>query len=479
MSPEPSTLEAAPTVDVVMCAYNYGRYVGRALQSALDQDYPADRLRVIVIDDGSTDDTAAIVRAIAARHPGRVKLISQANGGLRAAINRAFDEAEAELVALLDADDVWLREKTRLQAQALAADPALGMVFCDMTVVDGDEQVVRPSQVGNIGEFRSEKALARLLCQNVVTQSSIVMRRELVRPLPEGITYSDWWLALCAAERTGVRYLPEKLALYREHGANLTSGVSGAAEVRERRKEIRFHLWTLRHLQLEPLSAGELRQVWQAIELKAQAAVRANGSCLVELVGRDETDPSEAERLRELGAAATSEGDLSNAAIALTRALAWDPLSPAGRPALDAILAAAEAAAAEPHPLREAQGFVVLASAEDLLADDVLLTQWAQDMAGTAATLAIDATRLSTESAGAALQALVSRCGLDTRDDLELLAVVGEHSSAQLFRMRGRADAHYGAPAGALSTGPGPAFTPATLGELSALARQQAPQSAH
>ena len=133
---------------------------------------------------------------------------------------------------------------------ALVADPALGMVFCDMRVVDEREQLVRPSQVGAIGEF-PRRAFARLLCQNVATQSSILVRRELVRPIPAEIPYSDWWFALRAAEHAEVLYIPEQLALYREHGANLTSGVSGAAGVREHRKEITFQLWALRNLDLE------------------------------------------------------------------------------------------------------------------------------------------------------------------------------------------------------------------------------------
>ena len=61
-----------PTVSALMAAYNYEQYVGRAIESALAQDYPPELLEIIVIDDGSTDSTAEIVRGLAAAHPGRV-----------------------------------------------------------------------------------------------------------------------------------------------------------------------------------------------------------------------------------------------------------------------------------------------------------------------------------------------------------------------------------------------------------------------
>src|SRR4051794_23053204 len=94
-----------PLVSALMAAYNAEPFIAQALNSALSQEWPAERLEVIVVDDGSTDGTAALVEEIAARHPGRVRLIRQANGGACAAVNTAFHAAHGELLALLDADD--------------------------------------------------------------------------------------------------------------------------------------------------------------------------------------------------------------------------------------------------------------------------------------------------------------------------------------------------------------------------------------
>ena len=315
-----------PTVSVLMPAYNYGRYVGQAIQSALNQDYPEELLRLVVVDDGSSDDTAAVVRGLAGANPDRIDFIQQENSGPSAAINTALAAATGELVAVLDADDVWLPQKTRRQVEALVADPALGMVFCDMRVVDEHEQLVRPSQVGAIGAF-PRSAFARLLCQNVATQSSILVRRDLVWPIPAEIPYSDWWFALRAAEHAEVLYIPEPLALYREHGANLTSGVSGAAGVREHRKEIRFQLWALRNLDLDSLGRQDVGLVWAGLEEHARRAMVAAESFFVELADISEDDRLRAAELALVAEAARTAGDLQQEAVQLLRSLGHDPFA--------------------------------------------------------------------------------------------------------------------------------------------------------
>jgi glycosyltransferase involved in cell wall biosynthesis len=310
-----------------MPAYNYGRYVGRAIESVLEQEYPPERLRLIVVDDGSTDDTGEVAARLAEAHPERVLLIRQPNAGPSAAINRALGEATAELIAVLDADDIWLPAKTRRQAQRLADDPLLGLVFCDMRVVDADERLVRPSQVGAIGAF-PRRALATLLFQNVITQSSLMIRRELARQLPAEIPYSDWWFGLCAAQSHELEYLPEPLALYREHGANLTSGVSGASGVREHRKEIAFQTWALRHLELGMLSAEEIKVVWAGVERHAGQALGSAGTHFVELLEVTAEDREQARRFAAEAEAAQAAGDRHGACALSLRAVGWDPYDP-------------------------------------------------------------------------------------------------------------------------------------------------------
>jgi hypothetical protein len=460
-----------PTVSALMGAYNYEQYVGRAIESALTQEYPPELLEVVVIDDGSTDSTAEIVRELARRNPGRVRLISQRNAGATAATNRALAEATGELLCLLDADDVWLPDKTRRQVELLQSRPALGLVFCDMRVVDGKERTVRPSHAGRLGEI-PERAFARVLHSNVATQSSIMIRsslREYFDPIPSAIPYADWWLVLRAAQHAEIDYVREPLALYRIHGSNLTGQVTGAAKVREHRKEIAFQLWALRHVELDTLTAPEMAFVWSGVEAHARQVIEAAGTYFASPVevGADEVARAdallaEADRLLE-------SGDLVGETRATLQALAWDPFRLTARKRLSESIARANAAELLPHPLHAARPFVLLADAEDLLADDRLLTAYAEELGGCAeVTLAIDASRLPVKEVGEALHALVDRCGLSDRHDIDLVAVTGPLDPPQRHRMLKGSRARYLSEAG--DANGLPVYTPSSLPELRATA---------
>jgi glycosyltransferase involved in cell wall biosynthesis len=103
-------------------AYNAAPYLGEAIESALSQDY--EPIELIVVDDGSTDETAAVARSFA-----QAKVIQQENGGNGAARNLAVENASGELYAFLDADDRFTPGKLSRQKAALDADPDLDMVF--------------------------------------------------------------------------------------------------------------------------------------------------------------------------------------------------------------------------------------------------------------------------------------------------------------------------------------------------------------
>ncbi|MBI3160119.1 MAG: glycosyltransferase family 2 protein [Chloroflexi bacterium] len=112
-----------PLISVVMPAFNAAAFIGDAIQSALAQTYL--RLEVIVVDDGSTDGTAQIVRDFAER----VALIQKSHQGIAKTRNAAIAAAGGEMLAFLDADDLWLPEKLERQTSYLFSNPQLDMVF--------------------------------------------------------------------------------------------------------------------------------------------------------------------------------------------------------------------------------------------------------------------------------------------------------------------------------------------------------------
>src|SRR3954447_16755698 len=249
-----------PLVSALVAAYNAEPYIAEALRSALDQDWP--ELEVIVVDDGSTDGTAAVVAGFA---DPRIRLIRQANAGAVGAVNTAFAAARGELLALLDADDAWPAGRLRAQWAVLEARPEVGLVYGDMTVIDAAGRVLHESFLDG-GAPPQGRCLAAMLESNDATASSLLFRRSLAEPIPPEVPYTDWWFAVRAAERSEIAYLPEPRTLYRFHGGNLTLGTEGPARERELRKAIAFRLWFLPRVELDERGRAA---VWRAIELNA------------------------------------------------------------------------------------------------------------------------------------------------------------------------------------------------------------------
>jgi GT2 family glycosyltransferase len=125
-------------VSIVIPTYNRAYIIGQAIESVLAQTY--DNVEVVVVDDGSTDDTAAVV----GRYGPKVRYIRQANAGVSAARNRGLREARGEFLALLDSDDAWLPWKAEAQVAVLRAFPDVGMVWTDMVAVDAQAVVRSP-----------------------------------------------------------------------------------------------------------------------------------------------------------------------------------------------------------------------------------------------------------------------------------------------------------------------------------------------
>jgi glycosyltransferase involved in cell wall biosynthesis len=108
-------------VSIVMAAYNADRCLAPALDSALAQTYPS--LEIIVVDDGSTDDSPRILATYARAHPDRLRVLSQANSGQCAALNRGLAEARGNYVKFFDADDLLSPDSVATQVAALSAAP--------------------------------------------------------------------------------------------------------------------------------------------------------------------------------------------------------------------------------------------------------------------------------------------------------------------------------------------------------------------
>ncbi len=110
-------------ISTIIPVYNGARYISEAIQSILDQDYP--RMEILVVDDGSTDDTARVVR----QFEPRVSYVYQENAGIAATMNQGLRMAKGDYLAFLDSDDYWLPGKISTQWNVLQERPELDMVF--------------------------------------------------------------------------------------------------------------------------------------------------------------------------------------------------------------------------------------------------------------------------------------------------------------------------------------------------------------
>jgi len=207
-----------PEVSVVIPAYNAAPYVGQAVESVLAQTF--DDLEVIVVDDGSTDDTADVVGRVGKS----ARYVHQPNSGVSAARNKGIAESSGRYVAFLDADDTWLPEKLDRQLEALAAGPAYGLCHSAFIVSDVD---LRPIEVRN--RRPPGTPLESLLLEgNVVgSPSTVICRRDLFDEAggfdPDLSQCADWDMWVRLASLTPFTRLDEPLVRYRQHETSMSS----------------------------------------------------------------------------------------------------------------------------------------------------------------------------------------------------------------------------------------------------------------
>lgn len=442
-------MERLPRVTALIPAHDAEAFVELALRSALDQDYPPELLDVVVVDDGSTDRTGAIVEHVAAAADGRVRLVRQDNRGLVGAVNRAAQEAtRGELLALLDADDVWPRDKILRQVEVLRARPEVGLVYTDMCVIDADGGVLDPSWLAGSRPPQGRE-IAVLLQENRVTASSIMVRaslRDHLFPIPAELPWADWWLAVRTALVADIAYLPEPKTLYRFHGANMSLGTQGAARLRELRGALRVQRWFLRSLTPDQIAVDALERTWDAFGRMAAEAQMVAGSPFAPLVEIDDADRAEAAALAAEAREALDAGDADAATALALRAAACDPADDDVRALLLAARAARPAAGGTVDPLADAAGTVVALQADEVVRTPSLLRACADAVRGIAdVTVAIDASEADARQAEREIAAAVAAVGLADDESVDLLLVTGPLDELARARMARRVVVHVGA----------------------------------
>jgi glycosyltransferase involved in cell wall biosynthesis len=415
-----------PRVSVIVPAYNLAHYLGAALDSALAQDWPSDALEVVVVDDGSSDHTPAVL----AGYGDRIRPLRQDNGGLVSAVNLGVAAASGDYLALLDADDEWPSDRVRRQVEFLETHPAMGLVHGDMELIDAHGATIAPSFFAQQGHQPARgRVLGELLAGNFISGGASMWRGSLMpalHPIAPDAAYPDWWLAANVAAVAEIDHLPGVFNRYRSHGANMGLGAGPERIDSILRREIPWRRWMLRHLTHDSsVTAGHLLAAFRSWEYGLlRAAVDAGGGTRA-LVTVTDAEREAAGELSRTGLAALASGDPLGAARLLIRALAEDPWDGATRFDLERALALAQGAPGpgleEPLCTLPSRELMTIAWAQELVAEPALLEAYVAQVDGSASATLVVLTR--SEDDVEPLVELVAELGLEGDGAADIVAI--------------------------------------------------------
>ena len=206
-----------PKVSIIIPVYNHEKYIRECVESALAQDY--ENLEVIVVDDGSTDNTPEILKEF----KGKIKYIRQENQGAATAFNHGLKYAQGDFITWLSSDDVFLPSKVGVQVANLQKDPEFALVYTDCIKIDAEGQEL---EVVHSHCPPPERFVREYLMGRFITTPTILFRRKCIDRVggyDEKLrVYEDTDIIFRLLKHYRLGYIPVPLAKYRWHSANIS-----------------------------------------------------------------------------------------------------------------------------------------------------------------------------------------------------------------------------------------------------------------
>lgn len=228
-------------VSVIMTCHNEEHFIEQAIRSVVGQTNGDAIREIIVVDDGSTDGSAGLLKDLAEEVP-KLKVLTTSGIGLPGARNCAIRETTSELIAILDGDDFWSPEKLTLQCPAFEGDARIGLAYCDF--VDFSKADLSDAQHITVRRFteQTQDTLAEYFVHDgPIVPSSVVLRRAALdevglfdEEIPLG---EDTEMYLRLAEKWKFKHVPGALCFKRRHDSNLTRRLDALLPVAERMTE--------------------------------------------------------------------------------------------------------------------------------------------------------------------------------------------------------------------------------------------------
>lgn len=205
-------------VSVIIPTYNYGHFIGEAIESALAQTFPVSE--IIVVDNDSTDDTESVVRGFGER----VTYIREPNLGVSAARNKGIESSKGDFIAFLDADDTWLPQKIEKQIAKMLDDPEIGVVHCGLREFDNASGETLALHLDGSEGWVADEMLLFSTPTIIGPGGTILVRREVFENVGGFDTRltngEDWEFCLRVARKYKIGFIAEPLVNYRNHGEN-------------------------------------------------------------------------------------------------------------------------------------------------------------------------------------------------------------------------------------------------------------------
>ena len=217
-----------PKVSVIIPTYNRGRYISSTVDSVLRQTF--DDLEVVVVDDGSTDDTRDKLK----KYNSRIKVIHQKNSERALSRNTGVANSTGKYIAFLDSDDLWLEDKLEKQVEILDESPDTVLVFGQSQRINAEDEQIKTAKRQIKGE--SGNVFEKLLLRNFIVSATPLLRREGFETTAgfqtQYIPYEDWGFWLRFSLLGKFHFIPEPLAKYRIHPEQSVK-LAGAEKIEE------------------------------------------------------------------------------------------------------------------------------------------------------------------------------------------------------------------------------------------------------
>jgi glycosyltransferase involved in cell wall biosynthesis len=216
-------MQAFPLVSILITSYNYGRYLGNAIDSALNQTFR--NIEVVVVDDGSEDNSLDVIKS----YGDRIVSVVKQNGGQGSAFNAGFAKAKGELICFLDSDDEFTLDKVDYVSKIFADNPHIGWCW-DIERKFDDRTGERLPHYGSkiVGRWDARQLMAGGTPPMVPTAcSGMSFKREIlarILPMPEVLRAADGYVKLAALALSEGWLDSKELTLQRIHGANMYTG---------------------------------------------------------------------------------------------------------------------------------------------------------------------------------------------------------------------------------------------------------------